>query len=237
MNDRSVPDRAKRADVAAFLRKVESLPAVRAGSGRRGRLLFAIDATASRQPTWDRACFLTGHMFEATRGLGGLSMSLCYYRGYGEFAATPWLSDTDELTRRMTGVSCLGGQTQIARVLRHAAAETRKERINALVFVGDAVEEDIDRLAHLAGELGMLSCPGFFFQEGGEPLVARTFRELARLSGGAYAPFDLSSADMLRELLTAVAVYAAGGREALARLPPSRAGAAALLTHQLSGRR
>jgi hypothetical protein len=237
MNDRSVPDRAKRADVAAFLRKVEAMPAVRAGTGRRGRLLFAIDATASRQPTWDRACHLTGHMFDATRSLGGLSISLCYYRGYGEFAATPWLSDTDELTRRMSGVSCLGGQTQIARVLRHAVRETRKERVNALVFVGDAVEEDIDALAHIAGELGMLGCPGFFFHEGGEALAARTFRELARLSGGAYAPFDLSSADMLRELLTAVAVYAAGGREALARLPSSRAGAAALLTHQLPGRR
>ncbi|MCU0986952.1 MAG: VWA domain-containing protein, partial [Acetobacteraceae bacterium] len=135
-SDRTVPDKAKRADVAAFLRKVDTMPAVRAGTGRRGRLLFAIDATASRQPTWDRACFLTGHMFEATRGLGGLSMSLCYFRGYGEFAATPWLSDTDELTRRMTGVSCLGGQTQIDKVLRHAVAETRKERVNALVFVG-----------------------------------------------------------------------------------------------------
>jgi hypothetical protein len=236
-SDRTVPDKAKRADVAAFLRKVDTMPAVRAGTGRRGRLLFAIDATASRQPTWDRACFLTGHMFEATRGLGGLSMSLCYFRGYGEFAATPWLSDTDELTRRMTGVSCLGGQTQIDKVLRHAVAETRKERVNALVFVGDAVEEDIDALAHRAGELGMLGCPGFFFHEGGEPVAARTFRELARLSGGAYAPFDLSSADMLRELLTAVAVYAAGGREALSRLPSARAGAAALLTHQLPGRR
>jgi len=237
MNDRSVPDKARRADVAAFLRKVETMPAVRAGSGRRGRLLFAIDATASRQPTWDQACYLTGHMFDATRSLGGLSMSLCYYRGYGEFAATPWLSDTDELTRRMSGVTCLGGQTQIARVLRHAARETRQERVNALVFIGDAVEEDVDALAHLAGELGMLGCPGFFFHEGSDALAARTFRELARLSGGAYAPFNLSSAEMLRELLTAVAVYAAGGREALARLPPSRSGAAALLTHQLPSRR
>jgi hypothetical protein len=234
-NDRTLPDKAKRADVAAFLRRVETMPAVRAGTGRRGRLLFAVDATASRQPTWDRACFLTGAMFDATRGLGGLSMSLSYYRGYGEFAATPWLSDVNDLARRMSGVSCLGGQTQIARVLSHAIAETRKDRVNALVFVGDAVEEDVDALAHKAGELGMLNCPGFFFHEGGEPMAARTFRELARLSGGAYVPFDLASADALRELLTAVAVYAAGGREALARLPSARAGAVAQLTHQLPG--
>lgn len=235
--NRSLTDTPRSAAVAAFLDRVRSMPAVRPGSGRRGRLLFAIDATASRQPTWDRACALTGHMFEATRGLGGLSMSLAYYRGYGEFMATPWLSDVDEIVRRMTTVSCLGGQTQIARVLEHAIRETRKERVNALVFIGDAMEENIDTLCHSAGELGVLGCPGFFFHEGGDVLAGRAFREMARLSGGAYAPFDLSSADTLRDLLAAVAVFAAGGREALSRLPPTRSGAAALLTHQLSGRR
>jgi hypothetical protein len=235
--DRSLTDKPASAAVSAFLERVRTLPAVKAGSGKRGRLLFTIDATASRQPTWDRACTLTGHMFEATRALGGLSVSLAYYRGYGEFMATPWLSDVDEITRRMTTVTCLGGQTQIQKVLEHAIAETRKERVNALVFIGDAMEENPDMLAHRAGELGMLNCPGFFFQEGRDPVVERCFRELARLSGGAYAPFDLASADTLRDLLAAVAVYAAGGREALSRLPPSRSGAAALLTHQLAGRR
>jgi hypothetical protein len=235
--DRRLTDKPTSTAVSAFLKRVQTMPAVRAGSGRRGRLLFTVDATASRQPTWDRACTLTGHMFEATRALGGLSMSLAYYRGYGEFMATPWLSDVDEITRRMTTVSCLGGQTQIQKVLDHAIAETRKERVNALVFIGDAVEENVDVLAHRAGELGMLNCPGFFFHEGGDPFAERCFRELARLSGGAYAPFDLSSADTLRDLLAAVAVYAAGGREALSRLPAQTSGAAALLTHQLAGRR
>ncbi|WP_114376817.1 VWA domain-containing protein [Elioraea thermophila] len=236
-DQKSLTEAPASAQVAAFLERVRAMPAVRAGSGRRGRLLFAIDATASRQPTWDRACALTGHMFEATKGLGGLSMSLCYYRGYGEFMATPWLSDVDEIRRRMTTVTCLGGQTQIGKVLEHAIRETRKERVNALVFIGDAMEEPIDPLCHRAGELGMLGCPGFFFHEGGDALAGRAFRDFARLSGGAYAPFDLNSPDMLRDLLSAVAVYAAGGREALSRLPPSRTGAAALLTHQLSGRR
>jgi len=230
----NLPAKEVRADVAAFLSKVRSLPQVRPGPGGHGRLLFAIDATASRQPSWDRACHLQAEMFEATRDLGGLAISLCYYRGFGEFAATPWLTDTDDLLRRMTGVQCLGGQTQIEVVLGHAIAETKKERINALVFVGDMVEEDVDRLCHLAGELGLLGVPGFFFHEGGHPLAANCFRQMARLSGGAYHAFDSHSAETLRELLRAVAVYAAGGRKALKALGDRRGGAAARLAAQLA---
>lgn len=65
------------------------MPAVRPASGRPGRLIFAIDATASRQPSWDRACQLQGEMFLAVRDVGGLAVSLAYYRGFQEFAATP----------------------------------------------------------------------------------------------------------------------------------------------------
>lgn len=215
----NLPDKPANAAVAAFLNKVASLPQVRPVSGRRGRLIFAIDATASRQPTWDRACRLQGEMFQATRDLGGLEVQLAYYRGFMEFAATPFLTDAEELTRRMTGVQCLGGQTQIQRLLEHVLAETRRERVNALIFVGDAVEEGPDPLCHLAGQLGMHGTPAFLFHEGDNPMAGNVFRQMAKLSGGAYAPFDSGSAGALRELLRAVAVYAAGGRSALARLP------------------
>src|SRR5690349_1439089 len=117
-----VPDRpggAGKAAVTAFLDKLAGMPRVAPASGRRGRLVFAMDATASRQPTWDRACRLQGEMFQATRDLGGLEVQLAYYRGFKELAATPFLTDGDDLTRRMTGVQCLGGQTQIQRMLEH----------------------------------------------------------------------------------------------------------------------
>ena len=205
--------------VADFLRKVESLPQVRPASGRRGRLVFAMDATASRQPSWDRACQLQGEMFLATRDLGGLAVQLTYFRGFQEFAATPFLTDAAELTRRMTGVQCLGGQTQIQRVLDHALAETRRDRIHVLVLVGDAVEEPLDALCHAAGQLGLHGTPVFAFHEGGNTQAGEAFRQIAKVSGGAYAPFDASSAAGLRDLLRAVAAYAAGGRAALARLP------------------
>jgi hypothetical protein len=222
----SLPDRPggqARAAVAAFLDKVATLPRVAPASGRQGRLIFAMDATASRQPSWDRACSLQGEMFQATRDLGGLSVQLAYYRGFKEFAATPFLTDANDLTRRMSGVQCLGGQTQIQRLLEHVLTETRREKVNALIFVGDAMEELVDPVCHRAGELGLLGTPCFVFQEGDNPMVSGVFRQIARLSGGAWAPFDAASADALRELLRAVAVFAAGGRQALVRLPGAAA--------------
>jgi hypothetical protein len=89
-------------------------------------------------------------------------------------------------------------------------------RVNALVFIGDAMEENPDSLAHEAGELGRLGVPAFLFQEGRDPEVEQTFRELARLTRGAYGRFDANAARQLAELLRAVAIYAAGGVTALA---------------------
>ncbi len=227
-----VPTKPTSAAVAAFVDKVRSMPAVRA-PGAAGRLIFAMDATASREPSWDRACRIQGDMFTATQGLGALEIQLVWYRGFGEFEASPWLASSAELVRRMTAVTCHAGETQIARILEHAITETRSRKVNALVFVGDCVEESVDRLAGLAGELGLLGVPAFIFHEGGEPVARKCFEEIARLSGGAYCPFDSGSADMLRDLLAAVATFAVGGRPALEDFGRRRGGAALLLTHRL----
>lgn len=233
MADKSdrLPAKSNQAEIDAFLAKVARTPAVKAG-GARGRLIFAMDATASREPTWDRACHIQSEMFLATDSLGGLDVQLCYYRGFREFEATPWLGNSADLLGRMSAVRCAGGMTQIERVLEHALAETRKQKVDALVFVGDCMEEEIDRLCHLAGELGILGVPVFCFHEGHDAAAERTFREVARLSGGAYCRFDASSAQQLRDLLSAVAVYAAGGRKALEDFGRRQGGAALRLTQQ-----
>ena len=230
--DSKLPSKSTRPEVAAFLAKVKAMPAIRAG-GQAGRLIFAMDATASREPTWDQACKIQGDMFTATEGLGGLEIQLAFYRGFGEFEASPWLADSKALVKRMTAVACLAGETQIAAVLGHTLAETKRRKVNAVVFVGDACEEDIDGLAALAGQLGLAGVPVFVFHEGGEPAARRVFEEIARLSHGAYCPFDAGSADMLRDLLAAVAAFAAGGRAALEDFSRKRGGAALLLTRQM----
>ena len=219
-------------EIADFLNKVAMTPSV-AAPGQRGRLIFAMDATASREPTWDRASHIQAEMFKETSSLGGLEIQLVYYRGFGECRASPWITDSKEMLRRMTRVFCLAGHTQIAKVLRHAIKECKSKKVNALVFVGDALEEDIDRLGHLAGQLGLLGMPCFMFHEGQDPLVANAFRQIARLSGGAYCPFDAGSPQQLRDLLSAVAVYAAGGRKALTDYSKKRGGVVRQLTHQV----
>lgn len=222
-----LPADRKSAAVEAFLRQVQAMPAVRPATGR-GRLIFALDATASREATWDRACRLQGEMFETAAALGGLDVQLVFYRGFDECKASRWLGTAAALHRAMRGVSCVGGETQIARVLTHALKEARAEKVNALVFVGDAMEEKVDELSRLAGELGLLGVPAFIFHEGGDRTAALAFRQIAKLSGGAYCPFDAASAEQLRQLLGAVAAYAAGGRRALT-VYGRRVGGAALL--------
>ena len=199
-------------EIAQFLQKSQAITQF---VDKQPRLLFAVDATASRQPTWDHARHLQQEMFLASGKVATLAVQLCYYRGFGEFRASRWLTDSAELARLMGRVRCEGGHTQIARLLRHAQEEHRKATVRALVFIGDAVEENPDSLCDLAGQCGILQLPLFLFQEGSDRQVEQTFRTMAKLSGGAYARFDSNSADILAGLLGAVASFATGGRTAL----------------------
>lgn len=227
-----LPASAKNAEVEAFLRKVAAMPAARPARGR-GKLIFAMDATASREPSWDRACKIQGEMFEATAALGGLDVQLVFYRGFNECKASKWLSSGTALHAAMRAVFCVGGETQIARILRHALKEADAQKIGALVFVGDAMEEKLDELCGLAGQLGLRGVPVFAFHEGDDATAARAFKDIARLSHGAYCRFDANSAEELKALLGAVAAYAAGGHRALATYSKSAGGSALLLARQL----
>lgn len=224
------------AEIAAFLNKVKAAPSSSRAPGQRGRLIFGMDATASREPTWDRACQIQGEMFHATGELGGLDVQLVFFRGFGECKASKWASDAKALARLMTSVMCRAGRTQVGRILNHAKAEAERNKVGALVYVGDCFEEDIDKVCHTAGELGLLGVPTFMFHEGGDPFASRAFKEIARLTGGAYCPFDTGSAGQLRELLSAVAVYAAGGRTAMLEHGKRTGGLALQLTNQMSNR-
>jgi len=198
-----------------FLKKVDQLPARNADGGRAGRLIFAMDATASRAPTWDMACRLQGDMFKKTKKIGELHLQLVFFRGYQECKSSPWLTSSDTLVRLMSSVQCLAGRTQIERVLKHALTEARRSEVDALVYVGDAMEEEVDQLGALAGQLKLYQLPMFIFQEGNNPTATQAFKQFAKLSGGAHCQLDYNSAAQLGELLNAAAVYAAGGKKAL----------------------
>jgi hypothetical protein len=184
-----------------------------AATGGHGRLVFGLDATMSRQPTWDLACQLQTEMFQEAAAIGGLGIQLVYYRGMGECRASSWFSDARALANVMSRISCRAGHTQIGKVLAHARREHAVHPIQALVFVGDAMEEEPDALY---SAVRTLSRPVFMFQEeADDPAVTTVFREIARLTNGAHCSFSPGAARELSELLRAVAAYAAGGREAL----------------------
>jgi hypothetical protein len=206
-------DSTDRADIDAFLQRARTMAPGTAG--KRGRLVFGLDATMSRQPTWDRATAVQAEMFKEAAAVGGLDIKLVYFRGFGECRASPWVSDGDRLGRMMSSIDCRGGLTQIRKVLGKALEEAREAPVQALVYVGDAMEEDVDMLCARAGELGLLKVPVFLFQERREPAATAAFAEIARLSGGAHLTFSDASGAELAKLLKAVAVYAAGGRKAL----------------------
>ena len=176
------------------------------------------------------AAQLQAQMFEEAARIGGLDVQLVYYRGDDEVRHSSWFSDAHELVSRMSTIRCMAGATKIARVLRHIRSENEREKISAAIFIGDAVEEPPSELYDAAADLGV---PMFMFQEGdGEVIyldqrgefvdeyppqkVEQVFRELARLTGGAYGKFDAGAAKQLGELLRAVAAFAVGGIAALA---------------------
>lgn len=232
MTDRSSGELSSSDEVDEFLQAVKQSPPVNTGNSR-GRLVFSLDATASRQATWNQAMALQTDMFVHTRGIGALDVQLVYYRGYGECRASKWLTNADQVVTLMRKVSCQAGATQINRVLKHAIAECRQSPVQALVFVGDCVEEDVDALGNLAGQARLLGLPIFIFQEGFDPNASYAFSQIAQLSGGAHCRFDQSSARQLGELLNAVAAYAAGGKQALQRLEQSGSRQAKSLLEQL----
>lgn len=220
--------RSKPGEIDRFLTAAKQLEPL--ATGQAGRLVFALDATMSRQPSWDLACSLQGRMFEAAAKTGGLAVQLVYFRGFDECRASGWLGEPQRLTGLMNKIDCRGGQTQIARVLKHIRDEERRVPIRAFVYVGDAMEENVDRLCALAGELGLRGVKGFVFQEGSDAAVSTAFAEIARLTGGAHARFDVTAPNSLLELLRGAAAYASGGREALLKLAGQSAAAKGLLT-------
>ena len=215
-------------DLDAFFAEMTKA-STRAATGT-GRLIFALDATMSREQTWDMACQMQGDMFRTVASIGGLNVQLVYYRGLDECRASRWVTDPEQLAKLMTKISCHAGHTQIGKVLTHAKRETGLLKVAVVVFVGDAFEEEEDEILPVAHELGHLGVSAFMFQEGNNHTVERVFRGIATATHGAYCRFDSGSADQLRELLKLVATFAVGG---VAALEASKSADAVKLLSQL----
>ena len=222
------------AEVRSFLARVRE---GRMQQASPGRLLFAMDATASREATWDRASRIQAEMFEEAARTGGLQVQLAWYWGIYGFDHSDWVTDGARLRATMEAVRCAAGATQIRRVIDLALELARKGELTAAVFIGDCMEESPETLLRRAGELRLHNVPLFIFQEGREPLAAATFQQMAKLTRGAYLPFVGSSSDDLAALLRGVAAYTAGGQAALDDLAARGSEPLALLTRQMREQR
>ena len=188
-------------------------------AGARGRLVFALDATMSRRPTWDMACALRADMFREAASLGAASISASSVIA----ASAECRATAVDFRQRATGQA--DGQDRLPR-RQHpdrqgvggSATRPPPPACARWLFVGDAMEEAIDDLCAKAGELGLLKVPVFMFQEGHDAVAEQAFQEIARLTGGAWCRFDPGAAAQLRPNSCAAAAYAAGGRAALLRL-------------------
>ena len=190
--------------VAEFLQKQRTV---------RGRIAFVIDATGSRVPTWELACQLQSEMLSETAKLGGLEMMVTYFRGMDEVGASNWTSDARELHHFMGRIRCEGGYTKYARAFERVRQEHQKQAINAVIVIGDMIEEKPP--APIYDAVAGLGVPCFCFQEGNDPELRPVFEKIRDLTKGAYHAFDAGSIAQLRELLQAVARFAVGGLTAL----------------------
>jgi len=191
-------------------------------SKRPGRLVFILDLTASRKPSLMRARIATAEMFLAVKRIGAVAVKLIYYRG-DEVVAGAWESDPEAVSRTMRQLSCESGETQIVRALQ-LAVRGDKEPASGVVFIGDHCQDDPARLVDLAKAFGKRRTPIFVFHEcaddNEDALDAKPiFKDLARLSGGAYCEFEPESAEALRELLASVAAFSAAGAEGVKNIP------------------
>lgn len=216
-------------EVDAFLSDIHAVEVI-APQIQPAKLIFALDATMSRAPTWALARKLQSEMFLAADESGKLEVQVVFFRGQFELRKSAWTTSPAALGDKMAGVQCQAGATQIGRVLRHISTTAAQQDIKAAVYIGDAVEENPGTLSDLAAQLGLVGVRLFMFQEGQDRRVERAMRDMARLSGGAYAQFNHKSAEHLKTLLRAVGAYAAGGHAALKALAGSNAQAAALLS-------
>src|SRR5262249_138590 len=117
-----------------------------------GRLIFALDATASREETWNRAIELQSSMFNEVAQIGGLEIQLVFYPGT-ECRSSQWRTSAKALEQSMRKIQCVGGYTKVRKFLEHARRAHDQTPVSTLVFVGDAMEEKVDEVIGAANAL------------------------------------------------------------------------------------
>jgi hypothetical protein len=215
------------ATLAAALGHAE--PPAETGAPVRPRLVFGVDATASREPAWAVARQVTDALVKAMPG--DLDVALAVHGGSRVHTFTAFTDNANTLRDRAAGVRCLAGLTRLLPIL---AASLKHPGIRVVVYIGDVFEEGVPAGRALADAMGARGTRLIVLHDTADRSARRdaeVFWDLAKRTGGCVLPFDASAPDRLRDLLSAVAVYAIGGEKLLREQRGNTAGAVALLEH------
>jgi hypothetical protein len=209
-------------------------PAPATETPTRPRLIFGVDATASREPAWAAARSVTDALVRALPG--ELDVALAVHGGSRLHTFTPFTSNPATLRDRAAGLGCIAGYTRMLPILDRAMTEPG---VRVVVYIGDVFEESLSKARRLADTMGLKSIRLFVLHDTADWTARRDgdlFADLARRTGGCVLPFDANAPDRLRDLLGAVAVYAVGGERLLHERRSALPGATLLLEHLNRGR-
>jgi hypothetical protein len=219
---------AVRAAVAALPAALgHAEPPVDTGTPACPRLVFAVDATASREPAWAAAKQVTDALVKALPG--ELDVALAVHGGSRVHTFTAFTDDANTLRDRAAGVTCQAGLTRLLPIL---ATVVKRPAVRVVVYIGDVFEESMHQGRRLADAMGTHGTKLIVLHDTSDPAARRdaeVFWDLVKRTGGCVLPFDASAPDLLRELLSAVAVYAVGGEKLLRERRHELPGAVALL--------
>jgi hypothetical protein len=184
-------------------------------STKPSRIGFLVDATGSRNKTWERAQGIQSKMFRAAYGIKAIKLRLVHFGG-GSLTTRNWDDDTKSVAANMAAVRCQAGLTQILEGLQSFIDETPEDRATAIILIGDYFEECSTQAKITAVRLKDMGIKVYSFIEGNDHTAQTVFRNLAEISGGKFARFgdDLPLADLCQ----GVALLASGGKKALRQL-------------------
>lgn len=204
-------------------------PGLDAGAPHRPRLVFAVDATASREPAWAAARQVTDALVKALPG--ELDVALAVHGGSRVHTFTDFTNAAAILRDRAAGVVCVAGLTRLLPIL---ATSLRQPGVRVVIYIGDVFEESTAQGRRLADSMGVEGIKLIVLHDTADADARRdaeVFWDLVRRTGGCVLPFDASAPGRLRDLLSAVAVYAVGGEKLLRQRQNELAGAVVLLEH------
>ena len=204
-------------------------PPAETGGSARPRLIFAVDATAARDPAWTTARQVTDALVKALPG--ELDVALAVHGGSRVHTFTAFTNNAATLRDRASGVTCQAGLTRLLPIL---ASSLKQQSVRVIIYIGDVFEENLPQGRHLADALGARGTKLIVLHDTADPGARRdaeVFWDLAKRTGGCVLPFDSSAPGRLRDILSAVAVYAVGGEKLLRERRHALPGAVALLEH------